>query len=56
MMELEELLINNTSIKTISPIENLPALKLLKIYNTKVKNKTVTTLQQKRFDLNIVFY
>ena len=56
MMELEELLINNTSVKTISPIENLPSLKLLKIYNTKVKNKTVTALQQKRFDLNIVYY
>ena len=56
MMELEELLINNTSVKNISPIENLPSLKLLKIYNTKVKNKTVTALQQKRFDLNIVYY
>ena len=56
MMELEELLVNNTSVKTISPIENLPSLKLLKIYNTKVKNKTVTALQQKRFDLNIVYY
>lgn len=56
MMELEELLINNTSVKTISPIEDLPSLKLLKIYNTKVKNKTVNALQQKRFDLNIVFY
>ena len=56
MMELEELMINNTSVKSISPIENLPSLKLLKIYNTKVKNKTVTALQQKRFDLNIVYY
>ena len=56
MNELEELLINNTNVKTITPIENLPALKLLKIYNTKVKNKTVTALQQKRFDLNIVYY
>ena len=56
MMELEELLVNNTSVKTIAPIENLPSLKLLKIYNTKVKNKTVTALQQKRFDLNIVYY
>jgi hypothetical protein len=56
MMELEELLINNTDVKKISPIEDLPSLKLLKIYNTKVKNKTVTALQQKRFDLNIVYY
>lgn len=56
MNELEELLINNTNVKNISPIENIPSLKLLKIYNTRVKNKTVTALQQKRFDLNIVYY
>ena len=56
LTELEELLINNTNVKSISPIENIPSLKLLKIYNTKVKTKTVTALQQKRFDLNIVYY
>lgn len=56
MNELEELLINNTSVKNISPIENIPSLKLLKIYNTRVKTKTVNNLQQKRFDLNIVYY
>ena len=55
-MSLEELLINNTNIKNISAIENIPSLKLLKIYNTKVKSKTVESLQQKRFDLNIVYY
>ena len=56
MMELEELLINNTSVKSISPIENIPTLKTLKIYNTKVKSKSVNALQQKRFDMNIVYY
>ena len=56
MMELEELLINNTGVKSISPIENIPTLKTLKIYNTKVKSKAVNTLQQKRFDMNIVYY
>lgn len=55
-IELEELLVNNTNVKNISPIENLPSLKLLKIYNTKVKSKAVNALQQKRFDLNIVYY
>ena len=54
--ELEELLVNNTSVKNISPIENLPSLKLLKIYNTRVKSKAVNSLQQKRYDLNIVYY
>ena len=56
MTELEELFINNTSIKNISPIENIPSLKLLKIYNTKVRSRTVNALQQKRYDLNIVYY
>ena len=56
MRELEELLINNTNVKSISPIENIPSLKLLKLYNTKVKSKTVNDLQQKRYDLNIVYY
>jgi len=56
MTTLEELLINNTGVKSISPIENIPSLKLLKIYNTKVKSKHVKKLQQKRFDLNIVYY
>lgn len=56
MTHLEELLINNTSVKNISPIEDLPSLKLLKIYNTRVKSRTVNKLQQKRFDLNIVYY
>ena len=56
MMQLEELLVNNTNVKSISPIEDIPTLKLLKIYNTKVKSKAVKALQQKRFDLNIVYY
>ena len=56
MMELEELLVNNTNVKSISPVEDIPSLKLLKIYNTRVKNKTVTAVQQKRFDLNIIYY
>jgi hypothetical protein len=56
MNRLEELLVNNTGIKSISPIENIATLKLLKIYNTKVKSKAVNALQQKRFDLNIVYY
>lgn len=56
MTELEELFINNTSVKSLSPIEDIPSLKLLKIYNTKVKSRAVNNLQQKRYDLNIVYY
>lgn len=56
MTELEELFINNTNVNNITPIENIPSLKLLKIYNTKVNKKKIEKLQQKRFDLNIVYY
>ena len=56
LTELEELFVNNTNVKSISPIENIPSLKLLKIYNTRVKSKAVRSLQQKRFDINIVYY
>lgn len=56
LTEIEELLVNNTDVKNLSPIEDIPSLKLLKIYNTRVRSRTVTKLQQKRFDLNIVYY
>lgn len=53
---IENLFINNTNVKNLSPIENLSTLKQLKVYNTKVKSKTIEKLQQKRLDLNIVYY
>lgn len=56
LAQLENLFINNTNVKNLSPIENLSSLKQLKVYNTKVKNKTIEKLQQKRLDLNIVYY
>ena len=56
LMHLENLFINNTNVKSLSPIENIVSLKQLKIYNTKVKNRTVESLQQKRLDLNIIYY
>ena len=56
MLELEELAVNNTDVKKISYVEDIPSLKLLKIYKTKVSKNTVTALQQKRFDLNIIYY
>ncbi len=54
--QLEKLFINNTSVKNLSPIENIASLKQLKVYNTKVRTKTIQSLQQKRLDLNIVYY
>ena len=56
LMKLENLYVNNTNVKSLSPIENISSLKNLKVYNTKLKAKKIESLQQKRLDLNIVFY
>ena len=56
LMRLENLFVNNTNVRSISPVENIPALKQLKIYNTKVKKRAVESVQQKRLDLNIIYY
>ena len=56
LMKLENLFVNNTNVRSISPVENIPSLKQLKIYNTKVKKRAVEQLQQKRLDLNIIYY
>ena len=56
LQKLENLFVNNTNVRSISPVENIPALKQLKIYNTKVKKRAVEQLQQKRLDLNIIYY
>ncbi len=56
LQKLENLFVNNTSVRSISPVENIPTLKQLKVYNTKVRKRTVEQLQQKRMDLNIIYY
>lgn len=56
LLKLENLFVNNTNVRSISPVENIPSLKQLKIYNTKVKKRSVEQLQQKRLDLNIIYY
>ena len=56
LMKLENLFVNNTNVRSISPVENIPALKQLRVYNTKVKKRDVEKLQQKRLDLNIIYY
>jgi len=56
LLKLENLFVNNTNVRSISPVENIPSLKQLKIYNTKVKKRAVEQLQQKRLDLNIIYY
>ena len=56
LLKLENLFVNNTNVRSISPVEDIPSLKQLKIYNTKVKKRAVEQLQQKRLDLNIIYY
>ena len=56
LQKLENLFVNNTSVRSISPVENIPTLKQLKVYNTKVKKRAVESVQQKRLDLNIIYY
>ena len=53
---LENLFVNNTDVRSISPVEDIATLKQLKIYNTKVRARDVEKLQQKRMDLNIIYY
>jgi Leucine-rich repeat (LRR) protein len=56
LINLENLFINNTSVKNLSPIEDLSKLKTLKVYNTKVSTKKIDSLQEKRLDMNIIYY
>ena len=56
LMSLENLFVNNTDIRSLSPIEGITTLRQLKVYNTKVKRRDVEKLQEKRLDLNIVYY
>lgn len=56
LQRLENLFVNNTDVRSLSPIEGIPSLKQLKVYNTRVKKRDIEKLQQKRMDLNIVYY
>ena len=56
LQKLENLFVNNTNVRSISPVENIPSLKQLRVYNTKVKKRDVEKVQQKRLDLNIIYY
>ncbi len=56
LQRLENLFVNNTDVRSLSPIESMPSLKQLKVYNTKVRKRDVEKLQQKRMDLNIIYY
>ena len=56
LQKLENLFVNNTNVKSLSPVEDIATLKQLKVYNTKVRARDIEKLQQKRLDLNIIYY
>ena len=56
LQKLENLFVNNTNVRSLSPVENVASLKQLKVYNTKVKARDIEKLQEKRLDLNIIYY
>ena len=56
LQKLENLFVNNTNVKSLSPVENIASLKQLKVYNTKVRARDIEKLQEKRLDLNIIYY
>ena len=56
LQKLENLFVNNTAVRSITPVEDIPTLKQLRIYNTKVKKRAVESLQEKRMDMNIIYY
>ena len=56
LQKLENLFVNNTNVKSLSPVEDIASLKQLKVYNTKVRARDIEKLQQKRLDLNIIYY
>ena len=56
LQKLENLFVNNTNVRSLSAIEGIATLKQLKVYNTRVKAREIDKLQQKRLDLNIIYY
>ena len=56
LLRLENLFVNNTNVKSLSPVEGIATLKQLKVYNTRVRSREIDKLQQKRLDLNIIYY
>jgi len=56
LQRLENLFVNNTNVRSLSPVEGITSLKQLKVYNTKVRAREIEKLQQKRLDLNIIYY
>lgn len=53
---LEDISIINTQVKKLSPIENIQSLKHIKAYKSKVSQKNIDKLKQKRSELNILYY
>ena len=55
-MKLEEIKLNNTLIKSLKPLLELPKLKSLECYNTKISSKTVDKFKEEKPQVNVVYY
>lgn len=53
---LEDISVINTRVKKLSPIENIQSLKHIKAYKSKVSQKSIDELKNKRPELNILYY
>ena len=53
---LEELNISNTNVKSLSPVANHSSLRYVKAISSKVKNKEIDALRNKRPELNIIYH
>ena len=55
-MKLEEIKLNNTLIKSLKPLLELPRLKSLECYNTKITSKTVDKFKEAKPGCKVVYY
>ena len=56
LIRLEDLSCNNTAVSALKPIENLPYLKKLRVFRTKISERTIRDFRAKQPDCEVVFY
>jgi hypothetical protein len=56
MTGLKQIEINNTPVRSIKPLMNLPALKDLKCFNTKIPARAVEKFKASKPDCEVVYY
>ena len=56
LIYLEDLSCNNTGVSALKPIENLPDLKKLRVFRTKISERTIKDFRIKKPDCDVVYY